>query len=95
MPASPSAMPNLATHTRWRRFLTELGYPSTGDEVIQRLAYWLPDPMSRILIAEHHRRLIGCLSLHAIPYLERTGRWARSSGRFLKTLADSAIASST
>jgi GNAT superfamily N-acetyltransferase len=57
--------------------LTELGYPSTGDEVIQRLAYWLADPMSLILVAEYHRRLIGCLSLHAIPYLERTGRWAR------------------
>jgi GNAT superfamily N-acetyltransferase len=57
--------------------LTELGYPSTGEEVIQRLAYWLPDPMSLILVAEHNGRLLGCLSLHAIPYLERTGRWAR------------------
>src|SRR5262249_26196107 len=30
-----------------------------------------------ILVAEHGGRLAGCLSLHAIPYLERTGRWAR------------------
>jgi GNAT superfamily N-acetyltransferase len=57
--------------------LTELGYPSTGEEVTQRLMYWLPDPMSLILVAEHSGKLIGCLSLHAIPYLERTGRWAR------------------
>ena len=57
--------------------LTQLGYPSTSDQVSQRLAYWLPDPMSPILVAEHGGRIEGCLSLHAIPYLERTGRWAR------------------
>jgi GNAT superfamily N-acetyltransferase len=57
--------------------LTQLGYPSTGDQVSQRLAYWLPDPMSLVLVAEHGGRIDGCLSLHAIPYLERTGRWAR------------------
>ena len=57
--------------------LTQLGYPSTGDQVNQRLAYWLPDPMSLILVAGQGGRIEGCLSLHAIPYLERTGRWAR------------------
>jgi GNAT superfamily N-acetyltransferase len=57
--------------------LTQLGYPSTGDEVAERLSYWLPDPMSLILVAEQGGRVLGCLSLHAIPYLERTGRWAR------------------
>lgn len=57
--------------------LTQLGYPSTSDQVVQRLAYWLPDPMSLVLVAEQDGRIDGCLSLHAIPYLERTGRWAR------------------
>ena len=57
--------------------LTQLGYPSASDEVERRLAYWLPDPMSLILVAEQGSRIVGCLSLHAIPYLERTGRWAR------------------
>jgi N-acetylglutamate synthase-like GNAT family acetyltransferase len=57
--------------------LTQLGYPSTSDQVVERLAYWLPDPMSLVLVAEQDRRIEGCLSLHAIPYLERTGRWAR------------------
>jgi GNAT superfamily N-acetyltransferase len=57
--------------------LTQLGYPSTSDQVNERLAYWLPDPMSLILVAEQSRRLVGCLSLHAIPYFEQTGRWAR------------------
>jgi N-acetylglutamate synthase-like GNAT family acetyltransferase len=57
--------------------LTQLGYPSTSADVSRRLAYWLPDPMSLILVAVHSGQLVGCLSLHAIPYLERTGRWAR------------------
>ena len=57
--------------------LTQLGYPSTSEQVKERLAYWLPDPMSLILVAEQSRRLLGCLSLHAIPYFEQTGRWAR------------------
>ena len=57
--------------------LTQLGYPSTSYQVVQRLAYWLPDPMSLVLVAEQDGRIEGCLSLHAIPYLERTGRWAR------------------
>jgi N-acetylglutamate synthase-like GNAT family acetyltransferase len=57
--------------------LTQLGYPATGDQVSQRLTYWLPDPMSLVLVAERSGQVVGCLSLHAIPYLERTGRWAR------------------
>lgn len=57
--------------------LTQLGYPSTRAEVSQRLAYWLPEPMSLVLVAEESGMVVGCLSLHAIPYFERTGRWAR------------------
>src|SRR6516162_3338423 len=62
---------------RIAELLTQLGYPSTSEEVGERLAYWLPDPMSLILVAGQGGRVRGCLSLHAIPYLERTGRWAR------------------
>jgi GNAT superfamily N-acetyltransferase len=54
-----------------------LGYPCSGDDASARLGYWLADPMSRVLVAQHDGRVIGCLSLHAVPYLERTGRWAR------------------
>jgi GNAT superfamily N-acetyltransferase len=57
--------------------LTQLGYPSSADDVTGRLAYWGPDPLSLILIAERTGQVLGCLSMHAIPYLERTGRWAR------------------
>jgi GNAT superfamily N-acetyltransferase len=62
---------------RVAELLTQLGYPATTDDVAQRLAYWLGDPLSRILVAERNAQVIGSLSLHAIPYLERTGRWAR------------------
>jgi GNAT superfamily N-acetyltransferase len=62
---------------RVAELLTQLGYPTTTDDVAQRLAYWLDDPLSRILVAERNTQVIGSLSLHAIPYLERTGRWAR------------------
>lgn len=57
--------------------LTQLGYPATSAEVSQRLAYWLSAPASLVLVAERNGQVAGCLSLHAIPYLERTGYWAR------------------
>jgi GNAT superfamily N-acetyltransferase len=62
---------------RVAELLTQLGYPASADEVAQRLGYWLDDPLSRVLVAERDGQVIGCLSVHAIPYLERTGRWAR------------------
>jgi len=57
--------------------LTELGYPADAREVTERLAYWLPDQASRVLLAELDGKITGCISLHAIPYLERKGRWMR------------------
>jgi predicted N-acetyltransferase YhbS len=57
--------------------LTELGYPADAREVAKRLAYWLPDQTSEVLVAESGGRVVGSISLHAIPYLERTGRWMR------------------
>ncbi len=62
---------------RVAELLTQLGYPAATHDVADRLAYWVDDPLSRILVAEHNKQVVGCLSLHAIPYLERTGRWAR------------------
>lgn len=71
------AKPALATYQPIAALITQLGYPATSSEISDRLAYWLPDPMSVILVAEADGRVVGSLSLHAIPYLERTGRWAR------------------
>lgn len=62
---------------RLAELLTELGYPVGTDEVRDRLAYWLPDPASRVLVAERGGRVVGCISVHAIPFLERSGRWLR------------------
>jgi len=62
---------------RIAELLTELGYPADATEVSERLAYWLPDQASRVLLAERGGRITGCISLHAIPYLEHTGRWLR------------------
>jgi N-acetylglutamate synthase-like GNAT family acetyltransferase len=57
--------------------LTELGYPAGADAVRERLAYWLADQASKVLVADLDGGVAGCISLHAIPYLERTGRWLR------------------
>jgi GNAT superfamily N-acetyltransferase len=57
--------------------LTQLGYPSTGQDVRDRLTYWAADQASRVMVADHDNQVTGCLSIHAVPYLERTGRWAR------------------
>lgn len=57
--------------------MTQLGYPCSADDAAARLRYWLGDPASGVLVAEQNGTVIGCLSLHAVPYLERTGRWAR------------------
>ncbi len=62
---------------RLAELLTQLGYPVAADEVRERLGYWLPDAMSRVLVAERDGVVVGCASVHANPYFERTGRWLR------------------
>jgi GNAT superfamily N-acetyltransferase len=57
--------------------MTQLGYRCSAEEAAARLGYWLPDPASGVVVAERDGVVIGCLSVHAVPYLERTGRWAR------------------
>jgi GNAT superfamily N-acetyltransferase len=57
--------------------MTQLGYPCSGDDAASRLGYWLGDPMSSVLVAERNGVAIGCLAVHAVPHLARTGRWAR------------------
>jgi N-acetylglutamate synthase-like GNAT family acetyltransferase len=62
---------------RIAELLTELGYPADAEAVRERLTYWLPDQASRVLVAERDGIVVGSISLHTIPYLERTGRWLR------------------
>jgi N-acetylglutamate synthase-like GNAT family acetyltransferase len=68
----------IADASQIARLLDQLGYPSTPREVTMRLGYWSADPHSRVLLAiQTPDGVVGCLSLHAIPYFEKTGRWAR------------------
>jgi GNAT superfamily N-acetyltransferase len=57
--------------------LDELGYPSTPAEVRQRLEIWLNESYSRVLVAADDGHVVGSMSVHAIPHLERDGRWLR------------------
>lgn len=57
--------------------LTQLGYPSSPDEVRQRLGSWAADPLSSVLVARDGAKPLGCVAVHARPYFERDGRWAR------------------
>jgi len=66
------------------RLLGELGYPSTAEQVGERLAYWFGDPYSRILVADSADGLAGSMSLHAIPFLEKTGRMTRIESLVVK-----------
>jgi GNAT superfamily N-acetyltransferase len=59
------------------KLLEQLGYPSTTEDVAGRLGYWSADHFSKVLVADDGRHPIGFVALHAIPYLEKTGRWAR------------------
>jgi N-acetylglutamate synthase-like GNAT family acetyltransferase len=57
--------------------LGELGYPTGPDEVTVRLAYWLDDPHSTLLVTEVNGQVSGVAAVHAIPLLEHTGRRGR------------------
>jgi GNAT superfamily N-acetyltransferase len=76
--AEPEVRPATADDAaRIAVLLTELGYPADARAVAGRLEYWLPDQASEVLVADLDGFVVGCISLHAIPYLERTGRWLR------------------
>jgi len=62
---------------RLAALLTQLGYPTSSDEVAERLGYWLPDPNSAVIGADVDGELMGVAALHVCPYLEHTGRWGR------------------
>ncbi|MDR2986992.1 MAG: GNAT family N-acetyltransferase [Nocardiopsaceae bacterium] len=66
-----------ADAARIAELLTELGYPAGVDDVAERLGYWARGDASQVLVAEVAGSVVGSISLHAIPYLERTGHWLR------------------
>ena len=57
--------------------LDQLGYPTTPEDVADRLKYWVSEPHSMVLAACAGDQIIGFVGVHAIPHLERTGWWGR------------------
>ena len=58
--------------------LGQLGYPSTEQEVLDRLAYWTDEPASMLLaVADDNDSLLGVAALHVTPILEITGKFGR------------------
>jgi GNAT superfamily N-acetyltransferase len=72
-----SVLRHLPMRAYFAALLTQLGYPSTEQDVLARLRYWTAEPYSQVFVADQDDRPVGCLSLHALPYFERTGRCAR------------------
>jgi GNAT superfamily N-acetyltransferase len=59
--------------------LGQLGYPSTEQDVRDRLAYWTDDPASALFAAadDDDDSLLGVAALHITPILEVTGKFGR------------------
>lgn len=59
------------------RLLTELGYPQDGEQTRRALTAWAGDPRGTVLVAEVDGHPAGVIAVHAVPYLERPGSFAR------------------
>jgi GNAT superfamily N-acetyltransferase len=57
--------------------LTQLGYPCSPEEAKERLATWRADDRGGVLAAVIGTSVVGFVAVHAIPYFERSGSWAR------------------
>ena len=60
--------------------LTDLGYPHDQDDARARLRLWAGDPQGSLLVAEDEERVVGFVAVHAVPFVERTGHFARVTG---------------
>ncbi|MFI5915199.1 GNAT family N-acetyltransferase [Dactylosporangium sp. NPDC051541] len=57
--------------------LEQLGYPTTGADVHERLDYLLDEPSIRLIGADDGGELVGVAALGVLPMLEVTGRLGR------------------
>lgn len=69
--ARPDDAPTIA------RLLEALGYRQTVPEVQARLDEWLARDDSSVLVADAEGDVAGVVAVHACPYFERSGSWAR------------------
>jgi RimJ/RimL family protein N-acetyltransferase len=57
--------------------LTGLGYPHGRDDAEARLRVWAGDAQGVVLVAERDGRVVGFVAVHALPYFQRSGYFAR------------------
>ena len=60
--------------------LTDLGYPHEAEDARARLRLWAGDPQGSLLVAEDVGRVAGFVSVHAVPFIDRAGHFARITG---------------
>ena len=57
--------------------LSQLGYPTSTDEMKGRLAEILSNPNYLTLVAEHQNEVVGILGAGVFPFYEKTGMYGR------------------
>jgi RimJ/RimL family protein N-acetyltransferase len=57
--------------------LTQLGYPQDETAAREAVAKWAADPAGEVLVALADQRVVGVVAVHAVPYFERPGWFAR------------------
>jgi len=56
----------------------QLGYPDQNlESTVARIRSWQSDPSSTAFVADAGGNLLGVVAVHAGPYFERPGSWAR------------------
>jgi len=67
----------LGDHAAIESLLIGLGYPQAEGQTAERLIAWAADPSGTALVAELDGGVAGVVAVHAIPYFERPGAFAR------------------
>jgi RimJ/RimL family protein N-acetyltransferase len=57
--------------------LTQLGYPQDAEQAREGLTAWAADRSGIVLVADVGGSVAGVIAVHAIPYFERPGAFAR------------------
>ena len=66
--------------------LEELGYPQNRGFTLKKIKGLSKRKKDRILVAQKHGHVVGCLSLHIMPLLHRAGNLCRVTGLVVSEL---------
>ncbi|WP_396331158.1 GNAT family N-acetyltransferase [Burkholderia anthina] len=69
--------PQIDDHADIARLLRQLGYDATPAMIRDKLAARLPSAADRIVVAVIDGRIVGCISLHALPLFHANGNLGR------------------